>query len=50
MNIQYIQPEPDQNNPSRKVRGVNIELQRLELQIEATLKRALTLSTLLMVG
>ena len=43
MNIRYIQPETDQNETSRKIRGKLLNLQiannREEQQIEANLKR-----------
>jgi hypothetical protein len=41
MATQYAQPEPYQTEVSRKVRGARLECERLALQIEATIKRAL---------
>jgi hypothetical protein len=39
MNIQYTQPEANQTELSRKVRGARLECERLELQLEANLRR-----------
>jgi hypothetical protein len=39
MKIQYIQPEANQTELSRKVRGARLECERLELQLEANLRR-----------
>jgi hypothetical protein len=47
MNIRYTQPEANQTELSRMVRGARLECERLELQIEATIKRALAMSSLI---
>ena len=50
MNIQYIQPEANITELARKERGARLECERLESQIEATIKRAIALSALLVVS
>ena len=45
--IRYCQPEPNQSDLSRKARGAKLECERLEAQIAATLKRAVTLAALI---
>jgi len=47
MNIQFCQPEENQTDLSRKALGARLACERIESQIEATIKRAIALAALL---